>query len=116
MPTTHKKVNRSRKVIRKGKKMSTGGSRKLTNRTRKVAPRNKKVSRSRKVGGGRKGFGGKSKPHRTGIGRAQGVRVAKSLTPETETKLNIAQRYRKLVMGNPPHRSMSEIHRDILST
>ena len=68
MPTNHKKVNRTRKVIRKGKKMSTGGSRKI-NRTRKVVPRNKKVgSRSRKIAGrsrkmrGGKLFDGKPKP------------------------------------------------------
>jgi hypothetical protein len=51
MPTKNKKVNRTKKVVRKGKKMS-GGSRKM-NRTKKVAPRNKKVgSRSRKMVGG----------------------------------------------------------------
>jgi hypothetical protein len=48
MPTNHKKVNRTRKVVRKGKKMS-GGSRKV-NRTRKVAGRSRKM-----VGGLRSG-------------------------------------------------------------
>ena len=60
MPTNHKKVNKTRKVIRRGKKMSAGGSRKV-NRTRKVAPRNKKVSRSRKVGGRSRKMVGRSR-------------------------------------------------------
>jgi len=48
MPTNHKKVNRSRKVIRRGKKMSTGGSRKM-NRTRKTVSRSKKMSGGMRV-------------------------------------------------------------------
>ena len=51
MQITHKKVNKTKKVVRKGKKMS-GGSRKV-NRTRKVGGnRSRKVGRSRKMVGG----------------------------------------------------------------
>ena len=55
MPITHKKVNRTKKVVRKGKKMS-GGNRKV-NRTRKVGGRSRKVGRSRKMVGGYPGSG-----------------------------------------------------------
>ena len=60
MPITHKKVNRTKKVVCKGKKMS-GGSRKV-NSSRKVVRKIGKMStgssrkiagRSRKVGGGK---------------------------------------------------------------
>ena len=51
MPITHKKVNKTKKAVRKGKKMS-GGNRKV-NRTRKVGGnRSRKVGRSRKMVGG----------------------------------------------------------------
>ena len=63
MPITHKKVNRTKKVVCKGKKMS-GGSRKVTNRTKKVAPRSWKM-----VGGGKT-----PKTPRTKVGRDVGPR------------------------------------------
>jgi hypothetical protein len=56
MPITHKKVNRTKKVVRKSIKMSGGRSRKVAGRSRKVAGRSRKVAgRSRKmsVGGGK---------------------------------------------------------------
>ena len=50
MPITHKKVNKTKKVVRKGKKMS-GGNRKV-NRSRKIVRKSGKVGRSRKMVGG----------------------------------------------------------------
>ena len=37
MPITHKKVNKTKKVVRKGKKMSGGRSRKVAGRSRKMS-------------------------------------------------------------------------------
>ena len=70
MPITHKKVNRTKKVVRKGKKMS-GGNRKV-NRTRKVGGnRSRKVGRSRKMVGGAKSKS--SKKTKANASRSRGM-------------------------------------------
>jgi hypothetical protein len=69
----NRKVNRTRKVVRKGKKMS-GGNRKV-NRTRKVAGRSRKVAgRSRKMVGGKQ----PKNPSDTTVGRAAGRRQGRN--------------------------------------
>jgi hypothetical protein len=73
----NRKVNRTRKVVRKGKKMS-GGNRKV-NRTRKVAGRSRKVAgRSRKMVGGKRPKNTKLPPSLTTVGRAAGRRQGRN--------------------------------------
>ena len=58
MPTNHKKVNKTKKVVRKSKKMSGG---------------NRKVNRTRKVGRSRKMVGGSGTNHRRVFSNAIGL-------------------------------------------